>query len=590
LGEKLMKKYWHGCFLLMLVGFAVWSGRVTAEDFRILYHEPLQFLLSDSTMEQQSSGVPATEAVPAEEGGRMLSFMAYGQQFTLHLQPNDRVIAQLPAEQKDVLRTTVQLYRGTLAEVEGSWVRVAHIGGQWSGVIWDGVELYIIDTSDEVAPFLDHGLAYATPYTLIYRLSDTANTPGVCAVDPTASPVHKYRILLEELQESVPALPAATKQLDVAIVADVAFIQSQSNAEATAVARMNVVDGIYSEQVGVRINVVEIRLLQQDGGLTSTDPITLLNQFGALASSSTFTNPGLAHLFTGRNLNGSVVGIAYLGSLCSARYGVGLSEASHSGTIGALIVAHEMGHNFGAPHDNQAGSACASTPGSFLMNPSLNGSDTFSQCSLDQIRPYVQNARCIGNITDPGPTPSPNPGGTILFSATFDTDNSGFTYRDDVFNTTQPAYARGSFHPTGGFSGGGLQVVLGGIDDADIQRMSGGWQRAFTLATPRAVTVSLRYRLVLTADYESNEWSEVRLAVDGVLVGTNGNNFIARLTGNGNGGSAQSTGWVQAPVKLDTLAAGTHVLTLGAFTNRKTTATERTTLRLDDIVVQTTSP
>jgi hypothetical protein len=573
----------------MLVGLAVWSGRVTAEDFRILSHEPLQFLPGDSAAEQQSPEAGATEEA-LEEGGRMLSFMAYGQQFTLHLQPNDRVIAQLPAEQKDALRPTVQLYRGMLADVEGSWVRVAHIGGQWSGVIWDGVELYIIDTSDEVAPLLDSGLVHATPYTLIYRLSDTVNTPGQCAVDPTASPVRKYRTLLEELRESVPTLPAAAKQLDVAIVADVSFIQSQSDAEATVLARMNVVDGIFSEQVGVQINVAEIHLLQQDGGLTSTDPRTLLNQFSSLASSSTFTNPGLAHLFTGRHLNGSVVGIAYLGSLCSARYGVGLSEASRSGTVGALIVAHEMGHNFGAPHDNQAGSACASTSGSFLMNPSVNGSDTFSPCSLDQIRPYVQNARCIGDITDPDPTPSPDPGGAVLFSATFDTDKNGFTYRDDVFNTSQPAYARGKFHPTGGFTGGGLQTVLGGVDDSDIRRMSGGWQRTFTLAAPRAVTVSLRYRLIQMADYESDEWSEVRLAVDGVLVKTNGNSFIARLTGNGNGGSRQSTGWVQAQVTLGTLAAGPHTLTLGAFNSQKTTATEYTVLRLDDIVVKTTLP
>jgi hypothetical protein len=63
--------------------------------------------------------------------------------------------------------------------------------------------------------------------------------------------------------------------------------------------------------------------------------------------------------------------------------------------IGALIAAHEIGHNFGAEHDGEAKSVCVSTPQTFLMAPSINGSGVFSQCSLDAIAPVVAKASCL---------------------------------------------------------------------------------------------------------------------------------------------------------------------------------------------------
>ncbi len=41
------------------------------------------------------------------------------------------------------------------------------------------------------------------------------------------------------------------------------------------------------------------------------------------------------------------------------------------------------------------------------------------------------------------------------------------------------AYADGSYLGAGGYSGGALQITLGGIDGDDIFGMSGGWQHDF---------------------------------------------------------------------------------------------------------------
>jgi hypothetical protein len=64
-----------------------------------------------------------------------------------------------------------------------------------------------------------------------------------------------------------------------------------------------------------------------------------------------------------------------------------------------LVAAHEIGHNFGAVHDGDPNKACASTPqGLFLMSPNVNGVDSFSQCSLQLMRPNISHATCIAPL------------------------------------------------------------------------------------------------------------------------------------------------------------------------------------------------
>lgn len=229
---------------------------------------------------------------------------------------------------------------------------------------------------------------------------------GTCGLDPAAQPLHNHEGFLHELDQLVPALPLATEQLDVSIIGDVLFNQNNTDPEGLAITLLNAVDGIYSDQVGVAINVSALELLQNNGTLTSTASQTLLNQLAALSRTGAVPNPGLVHLLTGRNLNGSTIGIAFLSVLCSQNFGVGLSEI-RTGSMGlnVILIAHELGHNFGAPHDNQGGSACASVPAGFTMNPFINGaSDTFSQCSLDQIAPEVAAASCLVALSIKAPT------------------------------------------------------------------------------------------------------------------------------------------------------------------------------------------
>lgn len=554
------------------------------KQFRILRHERLQLQAPETSQlsPSTSSDEARTAKGQSDVESKTVSFTALGQQFTLILQSNDDLLANVSGNEKNALGA-VRFYRGTIKGVPDSWVRLTQNGERWSGMLWDGVEAFLIDSSDDLAAALPKRMRKKAPHSLIYRLSETV-LDGGCMLEANAAPLNDYQALTRELRTAV-ALPATTRQLNVAVVLDPLFVQASSDARAAALARMNVVDGIYSAQVGVHLNVVEVRSLTSNGVLTATSPSLLLNQFGTFTTSPGFSNPGIAHLITGRDLDSSTVGIAYLSSLCSARYGIGVTEIRGTGTAGALIIAHEMGHNFGAPHDNQGGSACATTPGTFIMNPFINGSDQFSPCSLTQMQPVITNATCITTGTTQPPPPPPPPSATTIFSARFDTGADGFGYVDDAFSTTQPSFATGQFSNTVGFSGGGLQVLLGGLDDTVILNMSGGWRRTFSLPSSRRVLVSLRYNLTQAANYEGDEFSDALLTVDGRRVGAGGSTSLARIAGDGNGGAPRSTGWVAVQVDLGTLAAGSHTLTIGGFNNKKTFRDEATEVRIDDVVV-----
>jgi len=189
--------------------------------------------------------------------------------------------------------------------------------------------------------------------------------------------------------------------------------------------------------------------------------------------------------------------------------------------------------------------------------------------------------RSIYSIQLPDTTPA-----TTVLDAHFDVDADGFTYADDAFRgTAQPAYASGTRLATGGFTGGALQVSLGGIDNAVITNMSGGWSRSFALPSAGRVQLSLRVRLTQTSEYESNELSQALVSIDGALVGIAPNDFLAQIAGDGNGGNPVTTGWQLVTLDLGTRSAGNHVLRLGGFNNQKTFNNESTEVLIDDVLL-----
>ena len=358
------------------------------------------------------------DATPA--GGGTLDFTAFGRSWRLELAPNARLSAALgrSAAARDA---GVELYRGRIAGAPASWLRLTRGGdGRWAGLMWDGDELYALESTSalRLADDADHNADISADAgadtarlapgpggaPVVFRLADMRLAPGAlgCAVaDGPDSPADSAKAgfdgLVRELAKTVES------EIDIAVLGDADFAARHPDPVAALATRLNNIDGIFSEQVGVTINVTDFRVFTaaNDPFTDSTDPTTLLADLGNYKSGQPdLRNLGLVHLYTGRDLDDSTAGIAYTRALCSSRFGAGLSEGRRTVITDSLIGAHEIGHNFGSPHDGEDGSVCESTPQNFLMAPRLNGSSTFSACSLEQMAPQVASAFCLKALPD----------------------------------------------------------------------------------------------------------------------------------------------------------------------------------------------
>jgi uncharacterized repeat protein (TIGR01451 family) len=298
-----------------------------------------------------------------------------------------------------------QAYRGELAGRQGSWVALTRIGSRWTGVIFDGAHYFGVDNARSLAG-ISVDAARATPDSaLVFRLADLRMDEKSYEGDmklPTAEVLaHDVAGELAQPQSAEPIMAAATlatKRLAVALIAD-AELAAQDGAavETNMLARLNIVDGIFASQVGVRLQSLSATVMTAGTQpFTTTDSSALLEELKTYRfGTPTQRSAGLSHLMTGRNLDGRTIGIAYIGGLCSNSFSASLSEARSSLQFDALVAAHEIGHVFGAPHDSETGSACEATPATFLMAPQLNQSSSFSPCSLDQVAPIVTRASCL---------------------------------------------------------------------------------------------------------------------------------------------------------------------------------------------------
>lgn len=376
-----------------LLGLAAPSAASQSNGVVVSHHESLgAFQLSDSRTAGQQK--------PANGASALLSFDAFGRRFDIELESNDRLLSAAARNQIDA---GTSVYRGRIAGQENSWVRIVVADGMPRGVIWDGKEMIAIEAPGDSA--------VSTTVPVAYRLADTYLIPGTmtCGKDHSSSArlsaATMYGKLVGELETAMSQGPGASMQLDLGAIGDFEMFQRFGSdaavTEAAILTRLNTVDGIYSEQLAVQIFVDELAVFStaDDPFTDTTDSNALLEELGIYRQNTPAQrSQGLTHLYTGRDLDETTVGIAYLDALCHQRFGAGLSEGRRGATTDALIAAHEIGHNFGAEHDGEEESVCESTPETFLMAASVNNSDEFSQCSIDTMTPNITAASCIAPL------------------------------------------------------------------------------------------------------------------------------------------------------------------------------------------------
>ncbi|XP_040197635.1 snake venom metalloproteinase atroxlysin-1-like [Rana temporaria] len=83
--------------------------------------------------------------------------------------------------------------------------------------------------------------------------------------------------------------------------------------------------------------------------------------------------PRIAHdnaqLITDTNFEGTTIGEAYIGDMCSEQFSAGVDQDHSSSKVSvASTLVHEMGHNLGMDHDQEN---CSCSAGSCFMSPVL---------------------------------------------------------------------------------------------------------------------------------------------------------------------------------------------------------------------------
>ncbi len=379
------------------------SPAASAADVQIGYSEPLENLsFARGGAEFQKPG-PRLE--------QRMRFDAFSRRFEIELTPN---AALIEAIERQALGNELDVFRGSLPGIERSWARIVIADGVPQGLVFDGTEIFAIERADD-------GQAK------MFRLSDLYIEPGTmtCAASHSASTgAELLKLVTNEVSATVQRAQGAQSEIDVAVIADFEFANVPlRDAEAEMITRMNNVDGIFSSQLGVQINIGRIDVFSDpdDPFTNETNASDLLDEVADFrAGSAAQRANGLTHLFTGRNLDGSTVGVAFGGALCSGRFGAGLTQGTNGVTTDSLVAAHELGHNFGAPHDGTSDGPCVDTPQNFLMAPRLNGSDTFSSCSIQQMEDDVARASCITALAsaDVAVAAPSQPGSILLGNST----------------------------------------------------------------------------------------------------------------------------------------------------------------------------
>jgi len=302
-------------------------------------------------------------------------------------------------------------YRGVLAGQPGSRVAATldEHGLTARILLADGEEHYL-------EPLSGKSPGAARREHALYARHDVP-APGVPCAQPLVAPAETGASVAVGEGSTPPDVASAgtLKVAELAIDADYEYFvhwgQSVTAVEDRIHAVIDAMNLQYESEVGIthRITAVIVRTSPAQP-YTATDPNALLDQLRVQwTGNHAGVQRDLAHLFTGKQVDGSVIGIAWLAVVCNSSYGYGLSQSDFNGNFASAtdLTAHELGHNWSANH--------CSCP-AYTMNPYITSTNTFEPTvSRPEIIAHRDSRTCLENATTE-PPPPPVPGRNLALA------------------------------------------------------------------------------------------------------------------------------------------------------------------------------
>jgi hypothetical protein len=294
----------------------------------------------------------------------------------------------------EIERPDPATYQGTLADSPDALVALTVTPGFFT------VSIRREDSQLFVDPLRDFVPGGARQTVVVYTDSDVRpETLGDCGTEGRPGLATRRGSLLGA-SGLVDRAHTTLRRLDVATDADGEYFASYGSPGTfnRIAAIVNDADVAYQRDVNLDLNIS----FQQAWSNASTDPYVSTNSSIVLQelrnwwnTNRSGTNRDAAHLFSGKNFDGSVIGRAYLDAVCAnPSLAYGINQDYGGSFVRAELFAHELGHNLSARHDDQIPCSGVSCNGfgpimcSFIQS---SGSFTFSSCSQDAIDTFTHN-------------------------------------------------------------------------------------------------------------------------------------------------------------------------------------------------------
>lgn len=305
--------------------------------------------------------------------------------------PLTRTTAWRDGDLSDTAPPMVAVYSGVVKNRDQSWARVVLGPDTLGGIVKVDGQSYRLQP-DHLMGTLDYYQPLNRAGTAIKSADGSLSLEGDALVPPP-----------ENLSTTKTNLRASTglRVVPLSIVIDSQFDRYHNGAGlAVALNYLNIADGFY-RQFGMALSLDETVVLHEsedpmDLGPTRLETVLRTFRDYRMNYSTLFSDSALVYLFSGNPRTDATIGLAWIDTACRTDgYDVGVATPSGFGDV---LVAHELGHSLGSPHDTDT--QCQNDTG-YLMWPNISSRTAIqlSSCSASSVA-GTRAKSCLKNAVD----------------------------------------------------------------------------------------------------------------------------------------------------------------------------------------------